>query len=98
MADSGQNGNSWERQRLSQTLTTQVLQKKAQEVCNEGQLARRNLLFGADVAGAGTLILLSGGLASLILGPVLWAGISLILLRGAGATTTVRPGIRASSA
>ena len=56
------------------------------------------LLFGADVAGAGTLILLTGGLASLILGPVLWAGIGLTLLRGAGATAVARPGIRASSA
>jgi hypothetical protein len=42
-------------------------------------------LFCADVAGAGTLVLLTGGPASLILGPAMWAGFGRALLRDAGA-------------
>src|SRR5207244_1377823 len=33
------------------------------------------LLFFADLAGAGTLVLLTGGPAALILGPAMWIGI-----------------------
>jgi len=33
------------------------------------------VLFVATATGAGTLVLLSGGLASVILGPLLWVGI-----------------------
>ena len=46
-------------------------------------------LFFADVAGAGTLILLTGGLASLILGPAMWAGFGRVLLRDAAAATPI---------
>jgi|RhiMetdeSRZDD1v2_1073273.scaffolds.fasta_scaffold449521_2 hypothetical protein len=46
-------------------------------------------LFFADVAGAGTLILLTGGLASLILGPAMWAGFGRVLLRDAGAAAPI---------
>lgn len=56
------------------------------------------LLFLADVAGVGTLILLTGGLASLILGPALWLGTGLTLLRGAGATAAARSEVSTSSA
>ncbi len=48
------------------------------------------VLFVADVAGAGTLVLLTGGLASLILGPAMWGGFGRALLRGAGVGVPVR--------
>jgi Domain of unknown function (DUF4386) len=47
------------------------------------------LLFFADVAGAGTLVLLTGGPASLILGPAMWAGFGRVLLRDAGASAPI---------
>jgi hypothetical protein len=47
------------------------------------------VLFFADVAGAGTLVLLTGGPASLILGPAMWAGFGRMLLRHAGAQAPV---------
>ena len=56
------------------------------------------LLFMADVAGAGTLVLVTGGLASLILGPAMWVGIGLALLRGATLTATTRMGLGTSGA
>jgi hypothetical protein len=56
------------------------------------------LLFCADLAGAGTLVLLTGGPAALILGPAMWIGIGLTLLRGARATATSRSELRASGA
>jgi hypothetical protein len=46
-------------------------------------------LFFADVAGASTLILLTGGPASLILGPAMWAGFGRVLLREASAPAPV---------
>lgn len=46
-------------------------------------------LFLADIAGAGTLVLLTGGLASLILGPAMWAGFGRALLRDTGAAPSV---------
>jgi uncharacterized protein DUF4386 len=48
------------------------------------------LLFAADVAGAGTLVLVTGGLASLILGPAMWVGFGRVLLRSAGASAPVQ--------
>jgi hypothetical protein len=51
-------------------------------------------LFFADVAGASTLVLLTGGPASLILGPAMWAGFGRALLRDAGAKERV-PAINA---
>jgi hypothetical protein len=48
------------------------------------------LLFVADVAGAGTLVLLTGGPASLILGPAMWAGFGRALLREASAPALLR--------
>ena len=47
------------------------------------------VLFFADVAGAGTFVLLTGGPASLILGPAMWAGFGRALLRDAGAPAAV---------
>jgi hypothetical protein len=47
------------------------------------------ILFFADIAGAGTLVLLTGGPASLILGPAMWAGFGRVLLREAGASAPV---------
>lgn len=55
------------------------------------------LLFFADVAGAGTLVLLTGGPASLILGPAMWVGIGLALLRGE-APAAARSGMSAMQA
>jgi Domain of unknown function (DUF4386) len=48
------------------------------------------LLFVADVAGAGTLVLVTGGLASLILGPAMWVGFGRVLMRDASASAPVR--------
>jgi uncharacterized protein DUF4386 len=48
------------------------------------------LLFGADVAGAGTLVLLTGGPASLILGPAMWASFGGALLRDSAAPAPAR--------
>jgi len=56
------------------------------------------LLFFADVAGAGTLILLTGGPASLILGPAMWFGFGRALLRDAATSVPARVGMGASGA
>lgn len=48
------------------------------------------LLFLSDVAGSQAGILVTGGLASLILGPAMWAGIGLALLRDSHAPAAVR--------
>jgi len=55
------------------------------------------LLFGADITSSATLILVTGGLASLILGPAMWAWLGLALLRGAS-PATARTEMGASSA
>jgi len=56
------------------------------------------LLFFADVAGAGTLVLLTGGPASLILGPAMWFGFGRALLRDTATSAPARMGMGASGA
>lgn len=56
------------------------------------------LLFVGDITASQVLILGAGGLASLILGPAMWAGIGLALLRGAEVPTMASAGVSAGRA
>jgi uncharacterized protein DUF4386 len=55
------------------------------------------LLFISDIAGASTAVLVTGGLASLILVPAMWVSIGLTLLRDSPAPAAARTGVGASS-
>lgn len=56
------------------------------------------LLFAANVAGAQVPVLVTGGLASLILGPAMWVSIGLTLLRDSPSPAAMRTGVGASGA
>jgi hypothetical protein len=56
------------------------------------------LLFIADSAGAAGPVLVLGGLASLILGPAMWATIGVTLLRASPAPAAARTGVGTSGA